>query len=133
MKKGISPIVAVVLLIAISVIAAVGLYFWVTAFTTAPATGTTPYVITASCIGASSAYNGTLFVYNTGTKTIAADSINYRIGTSTGSYTHSAIAPKGSEALNATSTGVNHTLYAGDNGTVWVTGGSAVSFYCKEA
>ena len=47
MKKGISPIVAVVLLIAIAVIAAVGLYFWVGGLATKQPTPDTPIVISA--------------------------------------------------------------------------------------
>jgi len=39
MKKGISPVVAVVLLIAIAVIAAVGVWYWVGAYTGKPAIG----------------------------------------------------------------------------------------------
>ena len=38
-SKGISPVVAVVLLIAIAVIAAVGVWYWVSAFTGKPPTG----------------------------------------------------------------------------------------------
>ena len=37
MKKGISPVVAVVLLIAIAVIAAVGVWYWVGSYTSKPA------------------------------------------------------------------------------------------------
>ncbi|MCD4740584.1 hypothetical protein K8R43_05365 [archaeon] len=131
MKKGISPIVAVVLLIAISVIAAVGLYFWVTAFTTAPATGTTPYVIQANCLGASSGYNGTLFINNIGTKSIPAGQLNFQIGSKSGTITHVALAP--SSTLNISAANITVDLTAGKNGTVWATGGSATSFYCKEA
>jgi flagellin-like protein len=47
MNKGISPIVAVVLLIAIAVISAVGLYFWVGGLATKQPTPNTPIVITA--------------------------------------------------------------------------------------
>lgn len=47
MKKGISPIVAVVLLIAIAVISAVGLYYWVGGLATKQPTPNTPNVITA--------------------------------------------------------------------------------------
>ena len=47
MRKGISPIVAVVLLIAIAVIAAVGLYFWVGGLATKQPTPSTPIVIGA--------------------------------------------------------------------------------------
>ena len=79
MKKGISPIVAVVLLIAIAVIAAVGLYFWVTSMATPKATTTTPYTITASCMGAGTNANGTLFIYNTGSEDISLSSNNIKI------------------------------------------------------
>lgn len=39
MKKGVSPVIAVVLLIAITVIAAMGLWYWSTAFTAKPNVG----------------------------------------------------------------------------------------------
>ncbi|MFC2174809.1 archaellin/type IV pilin N-terminal domain-containing protein [archaeon] len=47
MRKGISPIVSVVLLIAISVISAVSLYFWVGGLATKQATPERPIVINA--------------------------------------------------------------------------------------
>jgi flagellin-like protein len=47
MQKGISPIVAVVLLIAIAVIAAVGLYFWVGGLATQQPTPSKPKVLSA--------------------------------------------------------------------------------------
>lgn len=50
MKKGISPIVAVVLLIAIAVIAAVGLYFWVGGLATKQPTPNTPIVLNAQSV-----------------------------------------------------------------------------------
>ncbi len=49
-KKGISPVVAVVLLIAIAVIAAVGLYFWIGSLTGQPTTKQKPRTITASTV-----------------------------------------------------------------------------------
>ncbi len=50
MRKGISPIVAVVLLIAIAVIAAVGLFYWVGGITTKQPTTEKPIVISAQGI-----------------------------------------------------------------------------------
>ncbi|MCD6522258.1 MAG: hypothetical protein J7K68_00775 [Candidatus Diapherotrites archaeon] len=50
MDKGVSPIVAVVLLIAIAVIAAVGLYFWVGGLATKQPTGAAPRTITVYAI-----------------------------------------------------------------------------------
>ena len=71
MKKGISPIVAVVLLIAIAVIAAVGLYFWVGGLATKQPTPSTPGTISAICQGS------VLTVSNTGANTIlSADMVN---------------------------------------------------------
>ncbi len=51
MKKGISPIIAVVLLIAIAVIAAVGVYFWVGGIATKQPTPNPPIVINAIVAG----------------------------------------------------------------------------------
>ena len=71
MRKGISPIVAVVLLIAIAVIAAVGLYFWVGGLATKQPTPSTPGTITAICSGT----NRVITVSNTGTETIDASTL----------------------------------------------------------
>ncbi len=67
MKKGISPIVAVVLLIAIAVIAAVGLYFWVGGLATKQPTPTTPKTISAYAVSCASDNTGitTIMVANT--------------------------------------------------------------------
>jgi len=51
MRKGVSPVVAVVLLIAISVVAAVGLYFWSAGLATKQPTTDTPISIYATPIG----------------------------------------------------------------------------------
>jgi flagellin-like protein len=67
--KGISPIVAVVLLIAIAVIAAVGLYFWVGGLATQQPTTAKPGVITSTCQG------GTVLVTNIGTSNITAGNL----------------------------------------------------------
>ena len=135
MKKGISPIVAVVLLIAIAVIAAVGLYFWVSAFTTTPATPTPPETLTAACVGAGSNFNGTLFISNTGTTTIADDDIGVRTGTITNNSLTGLgdIAPGGTLAVSAAQIYNGTDLTTGANGTVWTADGSYVAFYCKQA
>ncbi len=51
MRKGVSPIVAVVLLIAIAVVAAVGLYFWAGGLATSQNTPETPIAISAVPVG----------------------------------------------------------------------------------
>ncbi len=61
MMKGISPIVAMVLLIAISVIAAVGVYFWIGQYTSKPGTPSMPEMMSISTIG-----NGKVMVVNLG-------------------------------------------------------------------
>jgi flagellin-like protein len=132
-KKGISPIVAVVLLIAIAVIAAVGLYFWVTTFTSQPATPATPHVITASCIGAGSNKNGTLFISNSGTTTIPIGNLNAKVGTTTKSSLNAAQLPSGQTlAVAAGDIGATVNLTTGASGVAWATGGSSISFSCKE-
>ncbi len=66
MKKGISPIVAVVLLIAIAVIAAVGLYFWVGGLATKQPTPNPPATISAYAVKCGTgAKNTTIMIANT--------------------------------------------------------------------
>ena len=84
MKKGISPIVAVVLLIAISVIAAVGLYFWVGGLATKQPTPSTPRTITTYSVVCNTANNtgyknATIMISNTsppGTTAIVSGALN---------------------------------------------------------
>ena len=65
MKKGISPVVAVVLLIAIAVIAAVGVWYWVGAYTGEPNVTTDVKTFTISQC------NGThVYIQNTGSTTL---------------------------------------------------------------
>ncbi|MCK4327439.1 MAG: type IV pilin [Candidatus Diapherotrites archaeon] len=75
MRKGISPIVAVVLLIAIAVIAAVGLYFWVGGLATKQPTPDTPNIITAQTVtcatNAGVPTDVTVMLQNLGTDLIA--------------------------------------------------------------
>ncbi len=65
MKKGISPIVAIVLLIAIAVIAAVGIYFWVEGLATKQPTPEKPVAIVANPVG-----NGKVLIANLGQRSI---------------------------------------------------------------
>ena len=67
MRKGVSPIVAVVLLIAISVISAVGVYFWIGGYTTQQATPSVPISIaaqTAICTTSGPEINITVILQN---------------------------------------------------------------------
>ncbi len=69
--KGITPIVAVVLLISITVIAAVGMYYWVGGLTNKPKTPEQPALISAEVIN-TQAYGKTvkgLLLQNVGTTT----------------------------------------------------------------
>ena len=79
MRKGISPIVAVVLLIAIAVIAAVGLYFWVGGLATKQPTPSTPGTITAICSGS----NHVVTISNTGTTDITTANLDNSMTTGT--------------------------------------------------
>ena len=131
MKRGVSPVVAVVLLIAIAVVAAVGLYYWVTAFTTPSGSPAIPEIIIASCIGAGEASNGTLFISNSGTKTVNV--VNVKVGGAFKSFPNASIPVGGTYDINAGQIGDTITLYTGTTGIAWAPGGSAVSFHCKEA
>ncbi len=64
-KKGISPVVAVVLLIAIAVIAAVGLYFWIGSLTGQPTTKQKPRTIAASTVNCDANGNSKILISNT--------------------------------------------------------------------
>ncbi|MCD6414212.1 MAG: type IV pilin [Candidatus Diapherotrites archaeon] len=128
MKKGISPIVAVVLLIAIAVIAAVGLYFSIPRLTNVGNTPNMPIGISAVCMGASSTTNGTIYIQNTGTRTIPINTLNVTVGTTTTSLTHSAISEQGT--ISVTATTLNTSLTTGTSGTVWGNGVTTASFNC---
>ncbi len=65
MEKGISPIVAVVLLIAITVIAAIGIHFWMAGLATKQPTPETPVSIVANPIG-----HGKVLIANLGQKPV---------------------------------------------------------------
>ncbi len=70
MKKGMSPIVAVVLLIAISIIAAISIYFWSAGLVTKQPTSEKPVPIVANPIG-----GGKLLVANLGQEPVNASSL----------------------------------------------------------
>jgi len=83
-QKGISPIVAVVLLIAISVIAAIGVYFWVGGLATRQPTPSTPKTITTYAVSCNTANtsgtkNATILISNTsppGAASVGAGMLN---------------------------------------------------------
>ena len=74
MKKGISPVVAVVLLIAIAVIASVAVWFWVSPLTAKPATASTTQKTLS--IESCDATNNRVFVRNSGGLTVAASNVS---------------------------------------------------------
>jgi len=102
MQKGISPIVAVVLLIAIAVIAAVGLYFWVGGLATKQPTPATPNVITAqkiSCVPEThSNATMTVMMQNLGTTSLTANFTLYGDGSSNNATTTAVTINAGSQA-----------------------------------
>ncbi len=122
MKKGISPIVAVVLLIAIAVIAAVGLYFWVGSLTNKPATPTQPGMLTAQAIcGDNQSSTTTFLLTNIGTSTVDISTLKMT-------------APKDSSAqFNASSDCASTTIQAGGtikcNITNFGKGSGTATFY----
>lgn len=77
MRKGISPIVAVVLLIAIAVIAAVGLYFWVGGIATKQPTTNVPTAISATVLDAAT---GTIAIANLGSSDLVVEYLNTTSG-----------------------------------------------------
>ena len=134
MRKGISPIVAVVLLIAIAVIAAVGLYFWVTTFTSSPSSGAKPYVIGAVCTGAGKNTNGTLFITNPQDTAITLSASNtLHVTTSSGadySTTSGTIPANGNLQISASTLGAS--LTSGTTGVAWLTQSNPQPFTCAE-
>ncbi len=70
MKKGMSPIVAVVLLIAISVIAAISIYFWSAGLVTKQPTSEKPVPIVANPVG-----GGKVLIANLGQEVVNASSL----------------------------------------------------------
>jgi len=81
MKKGVSPVVAVVLLIAIAVIAAVGVWYWIGAYTSKPNIQTSQKSFTVS---ACTTDGDKVLVYNNGGEKLTTNAeIYYANGTKT--------------------------------------------------
>ncbi len=137
MKKGISPIVAVVLLIAIAVIAAVGLYFWVGGLATRQPTPSTPKTITAYAVscGSSASENTTIMIANTspaGTSnnikiTDLQDSLGNKFN-STGSANNEWICSEDSIASgHQVACSINSTKFGAGDGTISIYGSDVAS------
>ena len=98
MKKGISPVVAVVLLIAIAVIAAVGVWYWVGSYTGAPSAINTNLktIAVQDC-------NGTaVFIQNIGTESLNGTAKFYdSTGKPMGTLNFSALTANGVAAGSA--------------------------------
>lgn len=130
MKKGISPIVAVVLLIAIAVIAAVGLYFWVGSYMQPGDTPPPPAMMTAQCTNAGESTNGTVIVSNIGPGSITKNTLRVVIGTTeTAIADGGSLAESGTMSINASAAGA--ALTQGVSGTIFSTEGSTTTFTCR--
>jgi len=64
MEKGLSPIIAIVLILAITVIAGVTLYFWVIGTTAQQPTPSVPRSITARMVNCAETGNSTIIISN---------------------------------------------------------------------
>ena len=124
MRKGISPIVAVVLLIAIAVIAAVGLYFWVGGLATKQPTPSTPGTITAICTGDTANDNGQLLVTNIGANSLTDLALTVT-GTSAGNSCANVPTTSGSTAVCIAS-----GMDGGESGTVYGATTGAAQYSC---
>ena len=120
MRKGISPVVSVVLLIAISVIAAVGLYFWVGGLATKQAGVTAPTVIGVTPVECTS-NTLTVLVSNLGTNSIYKADLNVISDNAT-------VSGSGVESIAANSQGlVNFTNGLFTDGTEYTIYGDYIS------
>jgi len=97
MKKGISPVVAVVLLIAIAVIASVGVWYWIGEFTDKPSVaGADKSMTITECTGTA------VFVQNTGANKLDGTVAFYDIGkTQVGVLDFSVLAGGGIDVAGA--------------------------------
>jgi len=127
MARGISPIVAVVLLIAISIIAATGLYFWTAGIATKQPTPNTPASITAVPIG-----NGKVLIANLGQTPINASNLQ-AVGATWDGCEGTGVVPAGQQIL-CNYTGSGSILVYGVEGVGSASfddrGGSACSPHC---
>ncbi|MCD6522257.1 MAG: hypothetical protein J7K68_00770 [Candidatus Diapherotrites archaeon] len=143
MQRGISPIVATVLLIAISVIAAVGIYYWVGGYATKQPTPSTPRTLTAYVVtcGDSSTYASTVMIANTsppGTSSITGLSTNTTGSTGLSTSSGALIFNCGASSIGAgeqtacrvgcnSSSGTN--CVSGANGTSFIQGSGTIEIY----
>ena len=149
MRKGVSPVVATVLLIAIAVISAVAVWYWVAPLTSAqptPSTTQTAYVVTSTYKNTSnSAQCATLDLMNSGGIVIAVNTIfevRYQAnGTSAARYINitTALSPGSTSNFNITSAGWGnqsalplgtYTLRASTMSSSSISGFSDVYFTC---
>jgi flagellin-like protein len=111
MRKGVSPVVATVLLIAIAVISAVAVWYWVAPLTSAQATPSTSqygFVVTAVYKNSSGSNCSTVDIKNSGGTSIPAlTTFEVRLisGSSAGKYVsiNSTLAPGATSNYNVTS------------------------------
>ncbi len=83
MRKGLSPIIAIVLILAITVIAGVTLYFWVIGTTAQQPTPSTPRTITARMINCAEAGNSTMLISNISPPGRSVNSSHFKVTTGT--------------------------------------------------
>ncbi len=127
MRKGVSPVVATVLLIAIAVISAVAVWYWVAPLTSPPATPpTTQYafvVTTAYKNLTNSAQCVSLDIKNSGGMAIPAGTgflIRFTNGTASAAYvniTAASAIPSGSTVNVNITNGINNTTLAISSGS----------------
>ena len=120
MRKGVSPVVATVLLIAIAVISAVAVWYWVAPLTSAQATPSTAqygFVVTSTYKNSSSGNCLTMDIKNSGGMSIPAPTtfeIRWTNGTSATRYVNiSGAITSGSTSNFNISTYLNTTLTSG--------------------
>jgi flagellin-like protein len=126
MQKGISPIVAVVLLIAIAVIAAVGLYFWVGGLATQQPTTQKPIVISAqglSCGKLAAGEWATAMVQNLDPSQTLAATLYIKDDTGTASNSTISFLPSSQNLTNFSSAGSGFTV--GNTYVIYGTSGTS--------
>ena len=134
MRKGVSPVVAIVLLIAIAVISAVAVWSWVSPLTSKPPTGsTTQYSISVLRCYPGTGLAGTIDIKNSGGVKISAQNFAL-IDASTGETLNASNALIGAQTLapGETNSSVNVTapLTAGSSYALRAANFPDVRFTC---
>ncbi len=134
MRKGVSPVVAIVLLIAIAVISAVAVWSWVAPLTSKPPTGsTTQYSISVLKCYPGAVVSGTIDIKNTGGVKISAQNFAL-IDASTGATLNASNALTGPQTLapgeTNSSVNVTSTLTAGSSYALRAANFPDVRFTC---